>query len=193
MIKILFDFAPSDTPKDSENYKKDQACREELDYNVYVKYHYHDMFEHQYCITSGSSQEKIQKLQEVLEKIAQMYHGEIIYMHFLGHGVKNMIGLEFVRYEDLCNWLLPIKEHNDILLNMMSSCYTVGMTRYRKCYDILWYSVDEVQDYCASFDFIKYYLKKDGSANFEEFRNIMKIESLREDRTWTSSRENLQK
>lgn len=183
MIKILFDFVPADTLPNSPYYEIDKACREEIDYYVYEKKCYQNLFDRQYQITSGTLLEKNQRLEDILEEIARIYHGETIYMHFLGHGVKDMVGLQFVRYEDLSRWLLPIRESNIILLNMMSSCYSVGMTHYRECYNVLWHSIDEVQDYCASFDFMIYYLQEDGSANFEEFIYKMGLEVLREDRT----------
>lgn len=183
MLKILFDFAPSDTPTNCPNYNLDMACREEIDHYVYTEYHYQDIFDKHYSIISGTLPEKNHRLQEILVEMAQAYHDEIIYMHFLGHGTKDMTGIQFVRYEDLYKWLLPIKKRNVILLNMMSTCYSVGMIHYSECYNVLWYSIGEVQDYCAPFDFAKYFLQEDGVAKFEEFARQFKMDLLRECRT----------
>ena len=182
MIKILFDFVPSDTPKTSSYYNNDSACREEINYYIYGKFHYQDIFDFQYCITIGSIEEKNRRLQKFLNEIANKIHYEVVYIHFLGHGVKDLSGLQFVKYEDLCKWLLPLKKSNLILINMMASCYTIGMTKYRDCYDKLWFSYGEIQDYCASFDFARLYLQEDGSANFEAFKEDTKQELFGEDK-----------
>lgn len=129
-------------------------------------------FVRRWHIGNGDMQCRRNQLQSVINRINDLENNEDqILLHFLGHGVRDGIGIEFISYNFLNDLLMPLAERHQLYINMMNTCYSSGMLG-KECYKALMYTEGEVNDIYSPF---RIYENEDNIKNEESFENFTQI------------------
>ena len=130
------------------------------------------IFSKRWHIGKGEMQCRRDQLQSVINSINEIENNEnSILLHFLGHGVRDGIGIEFISYKSLNDMLMPLARRHQLYINIMNTCYSYGMLG-KECYKVLMYSEGEVNDIYSPF---RIYENEDNIKNEESFENFTQI------------------
>lgn len=113
-------------------------------------------------IGNGEMQNRRRQLQSVISRIIDVENNDSpLLLHFLGHGVRDGSGIEFISYDSLNDMLMPLAIHHQLY----NTCYSSGMLN-QECYKGLMYTNGEVNDIYSPF---KVYENEDYFTNIDSF------------------------
>jgi hypothetical protein len=143
---------------------------------VYEKEKKANEFNDVFRINKGNDNCKLMRLQEIIIDICKQYNkDEDIVIHFLGHGSPNQIS--FIKYEQLSKLLNKIAEKHSLFINLMNTCYSNGLAKY-KCYNTLWCTTGKINDVYSPFIFYHMFSDDVYMVDFNAFKERWKVQNV---------------